>query len=169
MRNRVKELRMVSASELHRNPKNWRRHPEPQKRALAALLNEIGFAGAELARELPDGSLELIDGHCRADLAGDEKVPVLILDVDEAEADKILATFDPIGAMAETDGVALAELLRTVQTQDQDLADMLTALLEEAGGMEAEPGGQESSSGEVDSDFEMGCKCPKCGFEFDND
>lgn len=140
---------MVAASELHRNPKNWRRHPEPQKRALAALLSEIGFAGAELARELPDGSLELIDGHCRADLAGNEKVPVLVLDVDEAEADKILATFDPIGAMAEADGVALTELLRNVQTQDQDLSDMLTALVEEAGGLD---GLNDEAGGEVVED-----------------
>ena len=95
IRDRIKELRRVKASELVANPRNWRTHPESQKAALSGLLQEIGFAGAELARELPDGRLMLIDGHCRAELAGESEIPVLVLDVDEAEADKILATFDP--------------------------------------------------------------------------
>jgi hypothetical protein len=31
---------------------------------------------------------------------GDQPIPVLVLDVTAEEADKLLATFDPIGAMA---------------------------------------------------------------------
>ena len=42
----------------------------------------------------------LIDGHLRAETTPDAVVPVLILDVDETEADKILLTHDPIAAMA---------------------------------------------------------------------
>jgi len=34
---------------------------------MRAILTEIGYAGAALARELPDGSLELIDGHLRSE------------------------------------------------------------------------------------------------------
>ena len=133
IRDRIKELRRVKASELHPNPKNWRTHPKEQLDALRGILSEIGFAGAELARELPDGSLQLIDGHARAEIAGDAEVPVLVLDVSEAEANKILATFDPLGAMAEADAVQLAELLREVETGSQALADMLTDLAEDNG------------------------------------
>jgi hypothetical protein len=43
IRDRIKELRRVKASELHRNPRNWRVHPAVQARALRALLSEIGY------------------------------------------------------------------------------------------------------------------------------
>jgi hypothetical protein len=33
------------------------------------LLNEIGFAGALMARDLPDGKLQLIDGHLWLELS----------------------------------------------------------------------------------------------------
>ena len=133
IRDRIKELRRVKASELHPNPKNWRTHPKQQLDALRGVLAEVGFAGAELARELPDGSLQLIDGHARAEIAGDAEIPVLILDVTESEADKILATFDPLGAMAEADAGKLEELLREVQTGSEALAEMLAELAEDNG------------------------------------
>ena len=70
IRDRVKELRRVPASQLRPSPKNWRTHPKEQADALRGLLAEVGFAGAALARELPDGSLELIDGHLSGCLDG---------------------------------------------------------------------------------------------------
>src|SRR5260370_42449998 len=83
IRNRVKELRLVKASELLPNPRNWRRHGPEQKAALKGLLNEIGFADALIAREMPDGKLMLIDGHLRRDTTKRAMVPVLVLDVNE--------------------------------------------------------------------------------------
>ena len=44
----------------------------------------------------------LIDGHLRAETTLRASVPVLVLDVNEEEADKILATAHPLAAMAET-------------------------------------------------------------------
>jgi DNA modification methylase len=58
---------------------------------------------------------------------------VLILDVDEAESDKLLATFDPIAAMAESDAHALDALLRNVDTGSEALSKMLAELAEGAG------------------------------------
>lgn len=133
IRDRVKEFRRVPASELRPNPKNWRKHPEAQVNALRGLLAEVGFAGAELARECADGSLMLIDGHARAEIMGTNEVPVLVLDVTEAEADKLLATFDPIGAMAVADKGQLDALLRNVQTDSESVALMLTELGKNAG------------------------------------
>jgi hypothetical protein len=125
IKNRVKELRIVPASELLPNPKNWRTHPKAQQDALRGVLAEVGMADAVLARELPDGSLMLIDGHLRAETVADAKVPVLILDVTEAEADKILATLDPLAAMAEKDAEQLASLLGTLKEQDDTLAALV--------------------------------------------
>jgi len=115
IRDRIRELRRVKASELVANPKNWRRHPKEQSAAMRGLLNEIGYAGALLARELPDGKLQLIDGHLRLETTPKATVPVLVLDVTEAEADKILLTFDPISAMAQADKAQLEALLATVR------------------------------------------------------
>jgi ParB-like nuclease family protein len=118
IRDRIKELRRVKASELLRNPRNWRTHPAAQARALRALLSEIGYADALIARELPDGQLQLIDGHLRAETTPDEQVPVLVLDVTQEEADKLLLTLDPLAAMAETDAERIKALLETVRTDD---------------------------------------------------
>jgi ParB-like chromosome segregation protein Spo0J len=168
IRDRIKELRRVKASELHPNPKNWRTHPKQQLDAIRGILAEVGFAGAELARELPDGSLQLIDGHARAEIAGDAEIPVLVLDVTESEADKILATYDPIGAMAEADAGKLEELLREVQTGSEALAEMLADLAKDNGILGELNEDDTGQTEEINPDsFELECKCPKCGFEFD--
>jgi hypothetical protein len=133
IRDRVRELRRVRASELVPNPKNWRRHPREQSAALKGLLAEIGYADALIARELPDGRLMLIDGHLRAETTKNAMVPVLVLDVTEAEADKLLLTLDPLAAMAQADQDQVMALLETVRTDSQAVA----ALLERVAGQEA--------------------------------
>jgi ParB-like chromosome segregation protein Spo0J len=133
IRNRVKSLRMVPASDLRPNPRNWRTHPKAQADALRGVLAEVGLADACLARELPDGSLMLIDGHLRAETLGDGEVPVLILDVNEDEADKILATLDPLAAMADSDAAKFEELLHTVNTSSQALQELIAETAAQAG------------------------------------
>jgi hypothetical protein len=59
------------------------------------LLGRVGIADALLARPSPKG-LVLIDGHLRRDLAPDALLPVLVLDLTEAEADLLLASLDPL-------------------------------------------------------------------------
>lgn len=133
IRDRIKELRRVPARDLIPNQKNWRKHPKEQRAALRGVLNEIGFVGACLARELPDGSLELIDGHLRTETAGDAEIPVLIVDLDDAEAAKVLATLDPIAAMAEADAELLGSLMEDFEVEDDDLRTMLDDLASESG------------------------------------
>jgi hypothetical protein len=91
------------------------------------------MADACLARELPDGRLMLIDGHLRAETAADTKIPVLVLNVTEAEADKLLATLDPLAGMAESDPVILEALLAQVETENQALLDLISDTAEAAG------------------------------------
>src|SRR5580704_14038217 len=146
IRDRVKELRRVPASQLKPSPKNWRSHPREQADALRGVLAEIGFAGAALARELEDGSLELIDGHLRAETTGDQPIPVLVLDVTEEEAGKLLATFDPIGAMATADAEKLEALLAEVSSSNDAVNALLASVAQDAGITtaveEPEPAGQ---------------------------
>src|SRR5688500_4078906 len=105
IRDRIRELRRVPAKDLVPNPRNWRTHTTGQQDALRGILAEAGYADALLARELPDGGLMLIDGHLRAEVTPEAVVPVSVLDVDETEADKILATLDPLAKMAEADPI----------------------------------------------------------------
>jgi ParB-like chromosome segregation protein Spo0J len=130
-RDRIKAFRRVPAADLRPHARNWRRHPAAQREALRAVLEEVGFADALLARELSDGSLELVDGHLRAETAADEEVPVLILDLTEEEADKLLALLDPLAALAETDRDALADLVERIETDSQALRDVLDGILAE--------------------------------------
>jgi hypothetical protein len=132
IRDRVKELRRVPAGELRPNPRNWRTHPEAQRDALRGLLAEVGYAGALLARELADGSLELIDGHLRAETTPESIVPVLVLDVSAEEADKILLTHDPLAAMAGVDQERLGELISSTEFVSPQLQELLDGLAHEA-------------------------------------
>ena len=127
IRDRIKELRRVKASELLPNPKNWRTHPVAQQDALRGVLAEVGYADALIARETPEG-LMLVDGHLRAETTPDADVPVLVLDINEAEADLMLATLDPLAAMAGRDEERLDELLATVTSGNDTVNALLQSL-----------------------------------------
>ena len=136
IRDRVKELRRVRARELRPNPRNWRLHPPRQHEALRGVLAEIGYADALLAREFPDGELMLIDGHLRAETTPDAIVPVLVLDVNEAEADKILLTHDPLAGLATVADDQFAALLADVRIESAAVNELLASI---AGSLDAEP------------------------------
>lgn len=131
-RDRIVELLRVAARELEENPANWRRHPDHQRAALRGILKEIGYADALLARR--EGKrLVLIDGHLRKSLDPDQVVPVLVLDLEEAEAETLLATLDPLSALATPDPGALAELLSRVETSSAAVRELLEGLARGAG------------------------------------
>ena len=128
IRDRIKELRRVRASELRPNPRNWRQHPPQQQAALKGILAEVGYADALLVRELRDGSLEIVDGHLRAETTPQELVPVLVLDVTAEEAAKILATHDAITMLATPDFKQLNTLLDECDFAQPAIAAMFAQL-----------------------------------------
>ena len=164
IRDRIKELRRVKASDLLPNPKNWRTHPLAQQDALKGLLAEIGYADALIARETPDG-LMLVDGHLRRETTPDSVVPVLVLDINDAEADKMLATLDPLAAMAEADTEALRKLVSGISTTDENIQSLLTSVLEanDAIMLDIEP---PETFPEIDENIETSFRCPKCDYEW---
>lgn len=127
IKDRIKEFKRVPFSELSANPKNWRKHPEKQRDAMTGVLKTVGWADAVLARETKDG-LELIDGHLRKEIAEHAEVPVLVLDVNEEEADLILATHDPLAEMAKTDQELLNDLVSRLEFDDEDTNNLLDSL-----------------------------------------
>lgn len=164
IRDRIKELRRVKASEILPNPKNWRTHPTEQQNALRGVLAEVGMADAVLVRVVENGKLMLLDGHMRVEAAGDEVIPVLLLDLTEEEADKILATFDPIANMAGADPDALERLLDGISTDSDALNSMLEQLAKDNGIFEREvEESQAEDSGEDAPDSEDEALPPPSG------
>lgn len=163
-RNRVKEVRNVRAGDILKNPKNWRRHPEGQRNALNAVLSEIGIAGALLCWESPDG-LMLIDGECRWDMGEDVEWPVVVLDVTQEEADKLLAVVDPLAGLAETDSSQLDVLLHGINTDNKVLDQLLTSIATNNGLV---PPKVVPVSFEAQSRLDQKSThiCPECGHEF---
>jgi hypothetical protein len=171
---KVRELKRVKVTELMANSKNWRRHPSKQREMMTDILSEIGFAGAIIAYE-NNGQMIILDGHLRAELAGDEaEVPVLILDVTEKEADSILATFDKVGTMAEID----QEKVRALYSGLNFTADRLNQLVQAAVAIRAASPPVTPAEIEKIQDApdpyagapvaaKLETICPKCGHEFE--
>jgi hypothetical protein len=158
IRNRIKELREVKASDLIANPKNWRRHPKAQAEALRGLLGEIGYADALLARELADGRLMLIDGHLRAEITPNMMLPVLVLDLTDVEADKLLLTLDPLAGLAQTDSERIKELLATVETDSEAVGALLEIIADQAGVELTQPEQLADPQPKIDQAFESPAK-----------
>lgn len=131
-RDRIVELRHVRAGDLKDHPRNWRRHPKRQVKALRAMLVEVGFSAPLIARE-HDGHLILIDGHLRKSFGADLVVPVAVLDVTEAEGDALLATLDPLTGLAESDPDALRDLLSRITSSSEEVRKLFADLSAEAG------------------------------------
>lgn len=160
-------LEWRSPAELAEHPRNWRRHPETQTAALSDVIAEVGWAGACLYNERTG---RLIDGHARRKVAleqGCEKVPVLVGDWSEEDEAKILATLDPLSAMAQADGPALAALLADVQTGSGALGTMLATLWQQVAaspsGSEPKPPDEFPSYG---ADLSTEHQCPRCGYRW---
>ena len=167
IRDRIVEVRRVSGRDLTPCPLNWRKHPQAQRDALRGVLAEVGVADVLKAWQRPDGKLELIDGHLRAEELQDHEWNVAVLDVTEAEARYLLATHDTLGAMAEPDPAILDGLLREMNSGDSAVQQMLADLAASAGLYTGEgAGGQEAPDDfkEMDENIETEHTCPKCGY-----
>ena len=127
-RNRISGYGEESPDQLLANPANWRIHPKGQQDALAGVLSEVGYVQNVIVNQRTG---HLVDGHLRVSLAlrdNQPTIPVTYIDVDEAEEALILATLDPLAAMAATDASKLAELLESVSTGDAAVMAMLSEL-----------------------------------------
>lgn len=132
-RNRITRYADVPPDQLLANPKNWRIHPRHQQDALAGIIDEVGFVDPVLVQ---DGTDTVIDGHLRVSLAlrdGVPTIPVAYVDLDDDESDLVLATFDPITALANADRDNLDALLRNLSAEDESVQRLLADLAEQEG------------------------------------
>lgn len=115
---------------LPENEQNYKIHTSAQLLALRAALAELGWAGALLFNERTG---RLIDGHARKKVARrGEKVPVLIGSWSKEDEAKLLASLDPLGAMAQIDSDALKALLGSVRFESSAIASLLESFAGEA-------------------------------------
>lgn len=165
VRNRIKELRYIKAKDISPNKHNWRTHPEFQKNALRAILAEVGIVDALIAYE-QNGNLCYIDGHLRAETEPETEWPVLVLDVTEEEAKKLVLSFDHLGELAEFDEDILENLVGLVQFDSEILNELRNRLAEDKGivAPDFNPVGADEQS-ELDSKSKV--KCPNCEYEFE--
>jgi DNA modification methylase len=124
-RNRITGTGEEAPDRLLANPTNWRIHPKAQQDALAGALAAVGWVQQILVNRRTGF---VVDGHARVALAlsrGEPTVPVLYVDLDPDEEALVLATLDPIGAMAERDDDKLRALLADVTVDDAGLLALL--------------------------------------------
>jgi len=141
IRNRIKRHVTIRAGDLVPHEQNFRRHPDEQRAALQGLYDEIGFARSLLAYELPDGRLKLVDGHLRQEMTPDMEVTVEVLDLNDEEAKLMLASVDPLAALATADAEKLKALLDSFQTDNEALNAMLAGLAADSGILASQEGG----------------------------
>jgi DNA modification methylase len=132
-RNRIIGYGEESPEQLLANPRNFRVHPKAQQQALLGVMQEVGVVDAVMVNQRTGF---VVDGHLRVALAISERqpmVPVTYVDLSEDEEALILATFDPIAAMAATDNAQLDALLRDVATGEAAVQEMLAELAKASG------------------------------------
>jgi ParB-like chromosome segregation protein Spo0J len=130
-RNRIVGHADVRPDELVPNPRNWRTHPLEQQRALAGALAEVGWV-AEVLVNRTTGNV--VDGHLRIELAltrDEPTVPVTYVELSEDEERLVLASLDPLAAMATAEEEQLAALLAGLQPTDNALRALLDDLARE--------------------------------------
>ena len=125
-RDRITRRERVDACTITPNPMNWRTHPQAQRDALTGALASVGWVADVIVNERTNN---LVDGHARVEEAikRGEQVPVSYVDLSEEEEKIVLATLDPIGAMAGTDAAMLADLVESLPDV-QELINELCAV-----------------------------------------
>lgn len=132
-KNRIVGYGEEAPDQMLANPRNWRIHPKHQQDALSGVLDEVGWVQDVLINKTTG---YVVDGHLRVAMAisrGEKAVPVKYVELTEAEEAKIIATLDPLSALAVADADVLAELLAQVATDDAAIQKLLDEIAAEAG------------------------------------
>ncbi len=171
-RNRIVGYAEAAPDSLLANPGNRRVHPEAQQHALSGVLGDVGVvAPVIINRRTSDvwpvndrGVETMLDGHLRVTLAlrGQQpSIPVSYVDLTPAEEAEVLATLDPIGAMATADAAQLDALLREVHTSEAAVAQMLSDLAKQ-NGLDYGKAAGEAPEPEIDHAAELQAKWQTC-------
>jgi hypothetical protein len=114
----------VDAADLVAHPLNARLHPLGQRSALRYSLNRVGWVDAVKVNRRTG---RIVDGHARVEEAVEAgaSVPVLYVDLDEEQEKYVLATLDPISALATYDSDVLNDLMDELHVESDDILALL--------------------------------------------
>lgn len=130
-RSRLVKVEKIMASQVCPHPQNPRRHPQIQRDATAASIDDLGLI-APIIININNGYL--VDGEERTWLALAQPVDVELdafyVDLTEEEHLRALLTYDPIGGLAQYDPNVFNELLEEYNTDSEAMQQMLTRLSE---------------------------------------
>lgn len=144
-------------TQLVANPRNWRIHPKGQQDALGSVLDEVGWVQQVLVNRTTGN---VVDGHLRVELAlskNEATVPVLYVELTEAEEALVLASLDPLSAMAASDESKLRELLTDISVDKDELMAQLGLSVQRV----EFPEYDETAADEV-----VFNECPECGHKW---
>jgi hypothetical protein len=142
---------------------NWRIHTKEQQAVMEAVLDQVGWVQQII---ISTNSGKLLDGHLRVTLAdrrGEKELPCVFVDVTPAEERLILASLDPIGAMAVPDREKLSDLLEGIDREDATIDALARAVAEEC---DVPSDGPMPQSDETPHPTRA-VTCPECGHVFD--
>lgn len=127
------------------------------------MLEEVGWVQQVIINQRTGN---LVDGHLRCQLAareGNKTIPVLYVDIDEAEEALVLATLDPIAAMAATDKQKLADLFEQFNSDNENVQKLIDEIAKKE--MLDIPEEFPEFTEEVENDVDF-ITCPHCGMRF---
>lgn len=127
---RIVRTANVDPATLTPHSMNWRVHSSAQAEALVDVLDRIGWVQNVVVNERTGN---ILDGHlrCAEAIKRGATIPVVYVDLSEEEERLVLATMDPLAAMAGMDADALAELMEGLELPgalDRLLSDLVGIL-----------------------------------------
>ncbi len=128
-RSRITGSGTIKVAEARPHALNFRLHPHGRSQALAASLDQVGWV-QQIVVNTTTGNL--IDGHLRVELArqrGEAELPCLFVELEPDEERLVLASLDPIGAMATADQAKLSELLVSIDSQDEQVRTLIEQIV----------------------------------------
>lgn len=136
----------VDPTDLLAHPLNARRHPGSQRDALRESLGRVGWVDIVKVNRRTG---HVVDGHARIEeaITAARPVPVLYLDMDEEDERYVLATLDPIGALASYDADVLGKLRDGLVIESEGVLGFLN---QQAPDPYDEPSAQGGGAGAVD-------------------
>lgn len=121
------QMQEVGVEKLRPNAWNTNHVSPENEEKIKESLSQFGFIRPIIARKMPDGGLEILGGQHRWQVAkrmGYKTVPVIDLgEIDDVKAKKI-GLIDN-GRYGEDDTLQLAELLKTISEDFEDISSIL--------------------------------------------
>lgn len=158
--------RRVSIDDVFEDPANARKHGAENLTAIKASLRSFGQVEPLIVQR---SSMKVIGGNGRLKVMrqlGWTEVDIADADIDNASAAALGIALNRTSELATWDADALDQILREIETGDEDLQAMLSKLAEDEKLIpQDEPEAPEDFKG-VGEDIDVNCTCPKCGYQW---